>query len=520
MYGNATLGVFLCLKNGIIMDIKIEWRHHMNKRASGILMHISSLPSQYGIGDFGMSAYQFVDFLKETQTKYWQVLPMGITSYGDSPYQSFSAFAGNPYFIDLDEFIDKGWLDQDEVDNTNLGDNPVAVDYAALYYNKYPLLRKAFKNALPEVESKLNQVLKDEDWLHDFALFMALKDYHDGRSWQEWSDDFKRRDKRALESFESSHQEDILFWVFTQYFFKTQWDALKHYANSAGIYIIGDIPIYVAVDSSDVWADPKYYKLDENLAPTVVAGVPPDLMSDYGQLWGNPIYDWDVHEADGFKWWIKRIEESFKLYDSVRIDHFRGFEAYWQIPFGNETAVEGEWVKGPANRLFHAINNAIGEKDILAEDLGYITTEVHKMIEETGYPGMNVMQFGFGGDDAEFAPHNHQYNSIAYTSNHDTMTMEGWLLQANTDELRRAKDYLNLTLNEGYTNGFIRGTYASHSYLAIIPMQDWMNLNDEARMNEPSTVGGNWMWRVESDYITDEMTEKIKNMNQIFGRIL
>ncbi len=492
----------------------------MNTRASGILMHISSLPSAYGIGDFGAASYQFVDFLKETKTKYWQVLPMGITSYGDSPYQSFSAFAGNPYFIDLQQFIDHGWLSEADVAKTDLGDDPGEVDYAALYYNKYPLLRQAFQNAFPEIKDALHTYLKEESWLHDFALFMAIKDFHDGRSWQEWAETYKRRDQKTLDAFEEDHHEDIMFWVFTQYYFKTQWDALKQYANNDGIQIIGDIPIYVAIDSADVWANPEFYKLDENLAPTVVAGVPPDLMSEFGQLWGNPIYDWDAHEADDFKWWIKRIEESFRLYDSVRIDHFRGFEAYWEVPFGSETAVGGEWVKGPGVRLFHAINAALGEQDILAEDLGFITTEVHKMIEETGYPGMNIVQFGFGGDNAEFAPHNHQYNSIAYTSNHDTMTMEGWLFQANTEELRRAKDYLNLTHQEGYTNGFIRATYSSHAYLAIVPMQDWMVLNNTARMNEPSTLGGNWVWRVTDGYLTDELKEKITNMNQIFGRIL
>lgn len=492
----------------------------MNTRASGILMHISSLPSPYGIGDFGTKAYQFADFLEETKTKYWQVLPLGITSYGDSPYQSFSAFAGNPYFIDLKQFIDHGWLSEDAVTNTNLGSDAGTVDYAALYYNKYPLLREAFRNAYPEIKEVLKTYINEESWLHDFALFMAIKDAHGGRSWQEWPDNYKRRDKKALIAFENNHLDDIMFWVFTQYYFKVQWDALKQYSNNKGIKIIGDIPIYVAVDSADVWANPENYKLDDNLAPTVVAGVPPDLMSEYGQLWGNPIYDWDKHEHDGFQWWIKRIEESFRMYDSVRIDHFRGFEAYWEVPFGSETAVGGEWIKGPGVKLFHAINEALGEQDILAEDLGFITTDVHKMIEETGYPGMKIVQFGFGGDNAEFAPHNHQYNSIAYTSNHDTMTMEGWLHQANTEELQRAKDYLNLTLQEGYTNGFIRGTYQSHAYLAIVPMQDWMVLNNTARMNTPSTLGGNWVWRVDSDYITDNLIQKIKNMNQIFGRIL
>lgn len=492
----------------------------MNTRASGILMHISSLPSDYGIGDFGAAAYQFVDFLKETKTKYWQVLPMGITSYGDSPYQSFSAFAGNPYFIDLKQFVDHGWLSKAEIEDTDLGIDTGTVDYAALYHNKYPLLRRAFEKAYPEIKKTLHAYVNEESWLHDFALFMALKDLHDGRSWQEWDEVYKRRDTEALQTFEKAHMEDMMFWVFTQYYFKTQWDALKQYANNDGIQIIGDIPIYVAIDSADVWAEPEFYKLDENLAPTVVAGVPPDLMSEFGQLWGNPIYDWDAHEQDGFKWWIKRIEESFRLYDSVRIDHFRGFEAYWEVPFGNETAVDGEWIKGPGVRLFHAINDALGEQDILAEDLGFITTEVHKMIEETGYPGMNIVQFGFGGDNAEFAPHNHQYNSIAYTSNHDTMTMEGWLHQAGTEELQRAKDYLNLTLQEGYTNGFIRATYASHAYLAIVPMQDWMVLNNTARMNEPSTLGGNWVWRAGQDFMTDALSRKIKNMNQVFGRIL
>lgn len=492
----------------------------MEKRSSGLLLHVSSLPGKYGIGDFGEDAYAFVDFLSMTGTKYWQILPLGITSFGDSPYQSFSAFAGNPYFIDLDRLVEAGWLKQSEIVRTDLGEDEEYVDYAKLYEGKMALLDKAFERAYPEVEKELEGFAAEhEDWLPDFATFMAIKKSHGNIAWTEWPERYRLRKREVLEAFYEGNRKERHFWIFTQYLFFEHWGDLKRYANRKGIRIIGDIPIYVAADSADVWSRPDLYKLKENLKPSVVAGVPPDMMSDTGQLWGNPIYDWEQMEKEGYHWWIRRVEESFRLYDAVRIDHFRGFEAYWQVPAEDETAENGEWVKGPGMSLFRAIREALGDKEILAEDLGFLTQEVRELIEETGYPGMKVLQFGFGGEDG-YLPHNYTGHTIAYTGNHDTQTMQGWLDSADEEAVEAARSYLNLTEEEGYVNGLIRGVFASSSNLAIIPVQDLLGLDDSARFNVPSTIGGNWEWRLTQDALKKEHSKQLKNLNERYGRSL
>ncbi|WP_344703589.1 4-alpha-glucanotransferase [Salinicoccus jeotgali] len=496
-------------------------RMHMEERSSGILLHISALPGKYGIGDFGENAYQFVDFLSASRTQYWQILPLGITSYGDSPYQSFSAFAGNPYFIDLDRIVESGWLRKSEITKTDLGEDDDTVDYAKLYKGKMALLDTAFQRAYPDVKSELESMMeRHSDWLPDFALFMAIKRTHDNAAWTEWPEHYRLRDEKTLQHFYGRHEAEIMFWVFTQYLFFEHWHDLKEYANGKGIKIIGDIPIYVAADSVDVWSRPDLYKLDENLHPSVVAGVPPDMMSDTGQLWGNPIYDWKKMKEEGYHWWIRRVEESFELYDTVRIDHFRGFEAYWEVPAQDETAENGRWVKGPGLPLFEAIREKLGEKDILAEDLGFLTEEVYELIASTGYPGMKVLQFGFGGKESEYLPHNYTRHTIAYTGNHDTQTTKGWLASADSDTFNKVQAYLNLTEAEGHVNGCIRGVFASSSNLAIIPVQDLLGLGDAARFNVPSTIGGNWEWRLTPGSLTKAHKDYLKNINERYGRSL
>lgn len=482
-------------------------------------MHISSLPGPYGIGDFGKGAYEFADFLRATGTHYWQILPLGITGYGDSPYQSFSAFAGNPYFIDLDDFIRAGFLTQSEVAEADLGRDPETVDYGKLYFNKMPLLYKAYDRAKGLMKKELTDLVKKVDWLWDFALFMAIKAHHDGRSWHEWPLTYKKRDPEVLAAFTKANEEEIYFWVFTQYFFLDQWKKLKEYCNRANIKIIGDIPIYVAEDSADVWAAPEMFRLDKKLAPVTVAGVPPDAFTADGQLWGNPIYDWKKIKKDGYAWWIKRTRDSFLLYDTVRIDHFRGFESYWEVPAGALKATDGVWSKGPGMELFRTIREELGDLDILAENLGFLTPDVEDLITETGFPGMNVLVFAFDArEDSDYLPHNYITNSVVYTSNHDTQTVAGYLKSAPSTETDFATDYLKLDDREGLATGFIRGAWSSVSYLAIAPVQDLLELDDQARFNIPSTLGNNWVWRMKTGALTKAHKDRLAKLNTIYRR--
>ena len=482
-------------------------------------MHISSLPGPYGIGDFGKSAYEFADFLKATGTHYWQILPLGITGYGDSPYQSFSAFAGNPYFIDLEDFIRAGFLSRSDIEAADLGQDPEKVDYGKLYLNKMPLLYKAYENAKRPMKDELIEFVKKVDWLWDFALFMALKDHHDGKSWHEWAMSYKKRDPEILAEFAKANQDEIYFWVFTQYFFQDQWKKLKAYCNRANIKIIGDIPIYVAEDSADVWAAPDMFRLDEALAPVTVAGVPPDQFTADGQLWGNPIYDWLKIKQDNYQWWIKRIRDSFLLYDTVRIDHFRGFESFWEVPAGALKATDGIWSKGPGIELFLKVKEELGDLDILAENLGFLTEEVDELIRATGFPGMNVMVFAFDSrEDSDYLPHNYINNSVVYTSNHDTQTVTGYFRSAPATETDFATDYLKLDEIEGVSIGFIRGAWSSVSYLAMAPIQDLLGLDDQARFNVPSTVGNNWVWRMKADTLTKQHKDRLAKLNATYRR--
>ncbi|MEG0771938.1 4-alpha-glucanotransferase [Clostridium sp.] len=492
----------------------------MIKRSSGILMHITSLPSPYGIGTFGKEAYAFVDFLIKAGQKYWQILPLGSTSFGDSPYQSFSAFAGNPYFIDLDLLTKEGILNKEDYITLDFGDNSEKVDYEKIFNNKMAVLRIAFIKSKGKYEKSIEKFKEEHGhWLEDYALYMAVKEEFQLKSWQQWDEDIKLREINALKKYKKKLKEEIEYWVFLQYLFFKQYCELKQYANSNGIKIIGDIPIYVAEDSADTWANSELFLLDEIKKPTVVSGCPPDAFSETGQLWGNPIYNWELLEKQGYKWWIERIRANSKLYDVTRIDHFRGFESYWEIPYGDETAVNGTWVKGPGMKLFTAIKESLGEINIIAEDLGFLTDKVINFRIQSGYPGMKVLQFAFDSrEESDYLPHNYDKNCVVYTGTHDNDTVNGWFKNTSKEDVDFAVKYLKLTEEEGYNWGFIRGALSSVGNLAIAQMQDFLGLGEESRMNIPSTLGGNWQWRVKKEALSDELAQKIYEVTKLYGR--
>jgi 4-alpha-glucanotransferase len=493
------------------------------KRSSGILMPISALSSSYGIGTFGKEAYEFVDFLSKAGQKYWQILPLGQTGFGDSPYQCYSAFAGNPYFIDFRVLKEEGYLEEEDYDNIDFGTDESKIDYDKLLQNKYAILKKAFENNYnKERENIQNFSEENKSWLQDYALFMALKTYFNELPWQEWPEEIKLRSDEALISYSSQLKEEIDYWIFIQYKFYEQWQELKKYANRKDIEIIGDVPIYVSSDSSDTWANSWLFRLDENKRPITVSGCPPDPFAQDGQLWGNPIYDWEAIEKSGFKWWIERVRANLKLFDVIRIDHFRGFESYWEIPYGDKTAAGGHWVKGPGHKLFNSIKAALGEDvSIIAEDLGFLTDEVIKFREETGFPGMKVLQFAFNPTgDSDYLPYKHIPNCIVYTGTHDNDTANGWLNNPGfKKDVNFATKYLKLNKEEGENWGFIRGAWSSVANLAVAQMQDFLGIGSEGRINIPSTVGGNWAWRVKKAEINDELAEKIADMTELYGRL-
>ena len=488
-------------------------------RSAGILLHISSLPSPHGIGTLGKKAYDFVDFLEASHQTLWQVLPVCPTSFGDSPYQSPSAFAGNPYFIDLDILCKQGLLKESEIENYYFGHNAGRIDYAKLFDNRYPLLRKAFARFSP-TEEYIKFKEKNSFWLNDFALFMAVKEYHHYNCWLYWDEPIRMRERTAVEEYSQLLARTMEFYEFLQFCFYEQWHKLKKYANSKGIKIIGDMPIYVALDSSEVWTDSKRFVLDENHIPTAVAGCPPDAFSEKGQLWGNPLYDWNIMREEDYAWWIKRIQHSSELFDMIRIDHFRGFESYYTIPYGNEDATVGEWRKGPGMDLFNALRSALGDMNIIAEDLGFLTPEVHEMLRQSGYPGMKVLQFGFCPDeDSIYLPHNYPKNCVAYTGTHDNDTMRGWYQTANERERDFAKLYVGAEREKDFSGSCIKAAMMSAADTVVIPMQDYLNLDGEARMNTPSTLGGNWMFRLTEDMLTKELSEHISALTKVYKRV-
>ena len=485
-------------------------------RTSGILMAISSLPNKYGIGTFGSSAYQFVEFLQKASQKYWQILPLGHTSYGDSPYQTFSAFAGNPYYIDLDFLKNDGLLQESEYAHMYHYSNQV--DYGFVYYYRYPVLRLAFSR-FTKSEDYLSFIQANIEWLEDYALFMALKDKHHGASWLEWEEQYKTRNVDSLNKFKKENSDEIEFWYFIQYYFFKQWFSLKNYANKLGVSIIGDIPIYVAMDSCDVWANVEYFQIDEKYNPINVAGCPPDDFTADGQLWGNPVYNYQKLEEDGYAWWIKRMKKSLEMYDVVRIDHFRGFEAYWSIPYGSPTAKSGHWVKGPNVKLFKAMEKEIPNMNIIAEDLGLLTEGVYKMIAKLKYPGMKVLEFGFDPwGNSDHAPHNVVENCIIYTSSHDLPTVKDWFSKLPYDNKRYILEYLRIDNEYKVSEAMIKCALSSIAKLAIIPLQDYLELGEEGRMNTPSTLGANWKWRAYEDQIIDDLAYRINYWTKLYRR--
>lgn len=491
------------------------------KRASGLLMPISALPSGYGIGTLGKAAYDFVDFLKASGQTYWQVLPLGPTGYGDSPYQSISSFAGNPYFIDLQMLIEQGLLERAEVDRIRFSSKTDRVDYGLLYETRKPLLKKAFLRTLENGgESDLLEFsVKEKSWLPDYALYAAVKRKYDEKSWVEWPKEIRKRKPEAIRKAKDELNEEILFEVFLQYQFYTQWNLLKKYANKKGVYLIGDLPIYVADDSVESWVRPELFYYDENDRPTIVGGVPPDDFSDDGQLWGNPLYSWDVHKEEGYAWWMERLRGVYRFYDVLRIDHFRGFEGFWGIPYGDKTAAGGMWYVGPGWDFFEVVNEQLPGADIIAEDLGFMTREVIDIRKRAGYPGMQILEFAFAHTmDSDALPHRHQRDNVVYIGSHDNATLKEWMEDAPKEDVQYATDYFHLNKKEGINWGFIRGTMGSVANTTIFQVQDLLYLGREARMNRPATLGGNWAWRMEEDALTDAIAKKLKTLTEWYGR--
>lgn len=539
--------------------VKVGKKLQCFDRSAGILMSVSSLPSNYGIGTFGKAAYEFVDFVKKCHHKFWQVLPLGPTTYGDSPYQSYSAFAGNPYFIDPDILVEEGLLTKSYLLSIDWGDGKVPakiseeelkdgtytqatdiglgnecyVSYEKMYQSRFMMLRKAFEEykkvrsaskltlpaGLPEYKKFDNFVKANADWIYDYALFMAVKEHFGGVVWSEWDEDIRFRTKEGIAKYQELLSDDIDFWMFVQYEFDKQWSHLKAYANNLGIEIIGDIPIYMGYDSADVWSQSRYFQLDEKLCPTKVAGVPPDAFSDLGQKWGNPLYDWETLEKDDFSWWYRRMRKSAQLYDVIRIDHFIGIVKYYTIPADMPDARQGEYCVGPGSKLTEVINKAIGDKKIIAEDLGVPVPEVNELLEENNYPGMKVLEFAFGGDRKNpHLPYNYTKNCVVYGGTHDNETLMGYFLEHEDWDLGYAYDYLDTKDKEKMVDQVFRMAYGSVADLVIFAVQDILKLGNWARMNTPSTLGTNWKWRMKKGELTDKHIQDMCYLASVFGR--
>ena len=497
-------------------------------RTAGILLPVSSLPSRYGIGSFSESACRFIDLLQRAGQSYWQILPLGPTGYGDSPYQAFSAFAGNPYFIDLDALITEGLLEKSEVENIDFGQaDPSRVDYAKLYRMRFPILRKACERSRFEEEDDYRQFYRENAcWLDDYALFMGIKNSLDGISWTEWPDALRMRDPQAMEKMKKSTAQEGRLFRFLQYKFMQQWQELKEYAHSRGVKIIGDIPIYVSPDSSDAWADYELFQFDEDHRAAAVAGCPPDAFSADGQLWGNPLYNWDYHEQTGYAWWKRRIAHCLKLYDVVRVDHFRGFDEYYSIPAGDTTAAYGHWEKGPGMKLFEALRDVPGMKKdaIIAEDLGFLTDSVIRLVRDSGFPGMKVLEFAFDSRDtgSGYLPHTYTPNCVVYTGTHDNQTLVSWYGELTDKDRKLADDYMGFdgsTTPQQRNWTFIRIAFESVADTCVIPLQDYLCLDESARMNHPSTLGNNWTWRLTQGQIDEELVSRIRRITEITGRL-
>ncbi len=489
-------------------------------RRSGVLMHITSLPGKYGVGTMGKAAFEFVDFLKKAGQSSWQILPLTPTGYGDSPYQSCSTFAGNHYLIDLELLVQEGLLKEEELDCIQWNDTEEKVNFGLLYNHKLNVLRKAYAR-FAGGEDFERFCRENSSWLADFALFMALKEESGGQSWYCWDRELKFRDPDAIWQKRQQLRDHIRFFCFVQYVFYAQWGALRAYAHENGVSIIGDVPIYVPLDSADVWSNPELFQLDEQLNPVAVAGCPPDAFSEDGQLWGNPLYRWDVLKADGYSWWIRRLAAAGQIYDVVRMDHFRGFESYWSVPAGDETARNGKWIKGPDMDFINAVKTQLPQLQLIAEDLGFLTQAVLDMRDNSGFPGMKVIGFAFDSrEPSEYLPHTYTPNTVCYTGTHDNMTTRQWFETAGEDAVAYAREYMCLNEQEGLVWGTIRTAFASVSDLCITPMQDFLDLGGEARMNFPGTMTDcNWTWRVQAGAVNDALAERIRRLTALYGRL-
>ena len=483
-------------------------------------MAVSSLPSPYGIGTLGKAAYDFADFLHDAGQGYWQMLPLGPTSYGDSPYQSFSAYAGNPYYIDPELLVADGLLTKKECKSCDWGDDPRNVDYGKIYESRFALLHKAFQRGWERDSAEVAAFAADNPrWLPDYALYMACKRHFGMKSWTEWPEAIRLREEKALEKYRTLLAEDVSFFVYVQYLFFKQWNALRDYVHALHIRIIGDLPIYVAMDSADVWAEPRFFQLDDKLVPKAVSGVPPDYFCADGQLWGNPLYDWDAMRDDGFGWWIRRIDGAGKLFDVLRIDHFRGLESYWAVPYGDTTAKNGQWVNGPGMDLIDRLKGWFPQLEFIAEDLGYPTPGVAQLLRDSGWPGMKVLEFAFDSrDSSSYLPHTYQENCICYTGTHDNSPLMLWREEAKPEDIAYAREYLALTEDEGFHWGVLRGGMGSVAMLFVAQLQDYLGLGAGHRMNTPGTQGGNWTWRLLEGELTPALAKKIRRMTELYGR--
>ena len=488
-------------------------------RGSGILMHITSLPSPYGVGTMGKEAFAFIDFLEKAGQTHWQILPLTPTGYGDSPYQSCSTYAGNPYLIDLDSLVEEGLLEREDFAHIDWCETEEKVDFGRLYNNRLAVLQKAYErfDGSDEFDTFCSE---NSMWLSDFALFMALKARFDGKPWFQWEEALKLREVNAIWNARQELKTQIRFYSFVQYLFFRQWNNLRQYAREKNISIIGDVPIYVPLDSCDVWASPELFQLDETLTPTAVAGCPPDAFSDDGQLWGNPLYRWDKMAKDGYDWWVRRLAAAERLYDVVRLDHFRGFEAYWAVPYGDTTAKNGQWIKGPDKDFIRTVQKKLPNLELIAEDLGFLTQEVLDLRDESGLPGMKVLEFAFDSrEPSEYLPHTYIANTVCYTGTHDNMTMRQWFDTATPEAMEYATEYMNLRREEGLVWGVIRTAFASVSDLCVVQMQDYLNLGSEARMNFPGVASGNWTWRMAAGSATDDLAKRIRSLATLYGRL-
>ena len=486
-------------------------------------MHISSLPGSQGIGTLGKSAREFADFLQAAGQSCWQVLPVCPTSYGDSPYQSFCCEAGNPYFIDLDELENDGLLEISEYADVDWESGPEEINYGVLYEKRFSILWKAAERFLQNPDPEYDHFLEENAWwLDEYALFMVIKDLNGGKAWLEWEKPLREREPEALEECRRAHAREIEYWKAVQYLFFSQWHDLKEYVNERGIQIIGDLPIYVSLDSVDVWAHPELFQLGEDGLPSEVSGCPPDGFTADGQLWGNPLYDWEFMKEDGYRWWIRRIRYQCSMFDILRIDHFRGFESYYAIPYGDKTARNGKWRPGPGIELFRKVDREIGEGKIIAENLGFLTPEVEQMLVDSGYPGMKVLEFAFDSRDSGgnlYLPHNYEKNCIAYVGTHDNNTALGWYAELPAWSADYAKRYLGLNEEEGFGRGMMRNVWLSRAEIAIVQAQDLLGLGADARMNMPSTLGGNWCWRALPGSFSEKLAERLRYSTEIYGRL-